>query len=93
MPATSAVLVQPLTATEIRSAHAATGRVAGQIRIPLNDLLENDFEWFLDKASCLLTGSPLLEDMTYRLVGADNGDAIFDIDGDPHEVLDAIDNE
>lgn len=65
-------LDKPLTAEDVDS----DGWVRGVIRVELSELISNDLEGVLDILSERLTGSGLLSDITYDVVGND-GDTLF----------------
>ena len=63
------------------------GQCSGVVAVDLNDIIDGDLESFLDLLSTLLTGSPMLSDIEYKVVGADAGDVLIEVDGDPTLIL------
>lgn len=68
----TAPLDKPLTEKDVDS----DGWVRGVIRLELSELISNDLEGVLDIMSERLTGSGLLSDIAYEVVGHD-GDTLF----------------
>lgn len=68
----TAPLDKPLTEKDVDS----DGWVRGVIRLELSELIRNDLEGALDIMSERLTGSGLLSDIAYEVVGHD-GDTLF----------------
>jgi hypothetical protein len=42
-----------------------------EVKVSLSELIDNDFEGFLDLISELATGAVLLQDISYSLIGVD----------------------
>jgi hypothetical protein len=63
--------------------------VTGRVAVSFNDVIEADFEVFLDAVSEKLVGSVLLQDISYRVVGViDDGTVEVEVTGDASMVLD-----
>jgi hypothetical protein len=79
-----------LTIQQIKAqASVSEYRVAGQVEIPLWEIIERDNGEFLDLLSIALIGSELLMDIQYSLIGAntENETLIFSVEGDVTEHL------
>lgn len=68
------------------------GYVTGRIVIPLSDIIDHDFEEFLDLVAEKLVDNDCLMDINYKAVGIDNiesGDAdiILEVSGDVSEII------
>lgn len=61
--------------------------IQGSILVDVNDLIGCDLETVLDHFSENLTGSPLLMDFSYNVVGAKDGDIRLLITGDASEII------
>lgn len=55
-----------------------------EVKVALSELLDNDFEGFLDLISELATGTQLLMDISYEIIGVDAEEqaVIFSVIGD-----------
>lgn len=89
------LLTKPLTLEEIRSGLSDAGQITGVVSIALNDIGNaegfDDFNTLLSEA---LTGSDLLEGISYEVVGfaADNVLHI-EVSGEANSVLEAVDED
>jgi hypothetical protein len=86
------VLTRPLTAKEAVKAADENGYIEGVIQVKLSDLVNNDYENFLDVISNALFDGPYLSDLQYEIVGCDRQDIVLllvsgQID---HELIDNI---
>lgn len=61
--------------------------IQGSILVDVNDLIGCNLETVLDHFSENLTGSPLLMDFSYNVVGAKDGDIRLLITGDASEII------
>jgi hypothetical protein len=63
------------------------GYITGTVAIDLGDVIDGDLEAFLDLLSEALTGSGLLMDINYRLVGVDDDHTMrLEVTGDPQQI-------
>jgi hypothetical protein len=83
-------LYAPLTMDQMRS--AKDHYISTKVLVDLDDIIELDFEGFLDLISELSTDSPLLTDIGYKAVGVHtNGCIIIEVDGLVEELLECED--
>ena len=85
------VLEAPLTIEQIKS--MVEGKLSDfitvRVQVSLNDIIENDFEWFLDELSEKVTGSiGGLTDIVYKPVDVTEGAIIIEVSGDVADFLD-----
>lgn len=85
------ILTRPYTIEEIK-ANLVDGRITGDVLVPVNEMVNLDLENILDRLSELLTGSPLLMGIDYRLIGSYDDCQILRVSGDPSEILRTEDN-
>lgn len=90
MPETP-LLREPLDASTIRARLDEYGYVTGCVAVETDEMIEGDLESFLDLISERLVGSSLGMDLSYRAVGVDDGDVVFEVTLDPSAVLDEAD--
>lgn len=57
------------------------------IKIHLEEVLEHNIESFLDLLSERATGSLLLMDIRFKVVGHDGNVLFIEVNGDPSEIL------
>lgn len=77
------VLDQPLSSQELRQRQDGNGYLSAVVRISLSQVIHSDFEAFLDALSEALTGTGMLMDIHYELVGCElTGDLLFKVSGD-----------
>lgn len=85
------VLDKPLSVKELSdlSKKDESGFITGVVPIDLDTLVEDgfDYEQFLDAISERLTGSVLLQDISYRVVGHDGNTLHIEVHGDPSSIL------
>lgn len=83
------LLEKPLTLDEIAEMRKKNrdGYISGVVHVDLNDVIEKDLEGFLDTLSSKLTGTELLSDIKYTVVGVEDGDLAIKVEGDPEMVL------
>jgi len=79
----------PMSSAEMHRASQASpdGRIRGAVRIPLERIVEANQQRFLGLCSKSLIGSILLEEVSYRLIGAEGGDALIEVCGHPRLAL------
>ena len=80
---------EPFSRSELIANATTTGQITGVVRFTIDEMVEGNFEGFLDRCSLRLTGSTLLEDVDYRLVGVEDGVALIQVTGDIREVLES----
>lgn len=68
------IMEKPYTEEELKKIANEDGAVEGIVAVGLNNVLETDFEGFLDIVSSLLIGNVLLQDISYKVVGCDSDD-------------------
>jgi hypothetical protein len=82
-------LTEPLTLDEIERQYNLTESVKGVVCMELNDMLEHDLDSFLDALGNKLTGSNLLMDISYQLVGVSEDHCmLIEVTGDPSMIFD-----
>jgi hypothetical protein len=62
--------------------------VCGVIAVDIHEFINNDLESFLDLISERLTGSPLLSDLDYKILGNKGDDIFLKVTGDASLILD-----
>ncbi len=83
----SPILSEPYTLEELKNRANNNNIVHGWVSLPLNQVIDNDFETFLDRLSCKLTGTELLSGTNYELVCNDDNNLIFYVEGDISLIL------
>ena len=78
----------PLSMHELRAASDAGEGARGVVRVSIDDVISLSPDGFLDMLSRLLTGSELLSDVDYKVVGAEDGDILIEVSGDQSQILD-----
>lgn len=63
------IVEHPYTPKEIRSSMKADDLISGVVKVELRDIINNDFEGFLDILSENLIGNPCLMGIDYKIVG------------------------
>lgn len=91
-------LEKPYTESEIRKLRDEDGYIEGCVAVPLSDIINSNFEEFLDLLALKLVGSDLLMAINYNAVGVsdtDGGDAniIIKVLGDTSELFDDDEEE
>ena len=69
------------------------GEVKGIVPILMEDLLDMNLDEFLDSLAEKLTGSSLLLDTRYEIVGHLENTLLLEVRGDPSEILKMEDEE
>ena len=80
------IVERPLSVDEIRSHMDGRGMIHGIVRISMAEAVRGEYEEFLDLLSMKLTGTELLTDISYNIVGTDpdsglSGEALIDVWG------------
>ena len=83
------ILSKPYTLEELKANADDNNIVYGWISLPLHQVIDNDFENFLDNLSLKLTGTELLSGTNYELVCNDDDNLIFYVEGDISLILEA----
>ena len=83
------ILSKPYTLEELKANADDNNIVYGWISLPLHQVIDNDFENFLDNLSLKLTGTELLSETNYELVCNDGDNLIFYVEGDISLILEA----
>ena len=78
------VLEKPLTKKQMKKqiADGTNSYVSGVVAVDLSDFIDNDLEGVLDLLSDRLTGSPLLSDINYEVVGHEGSTLHVRVNGD-----------
>ena len=85
---------EPLNYEDIRTTMDSNCYVTANISIHLFDILYNDVNEFLECLSNTLTGTPLLEDIKYKIIGVkENNILIVEVTGDVSSVLSVMESE
>jgi hypothetical protein len=73
----------PLTVDDIRGLMCAQGFVDGTIAVTTSEMIDNDYEGFLDLLENRLVGFQVLSDIQEEMVGADvtAGEVYFKVSG------------
>lgn len=66
---------------------SANGFVSGKVRVELSEMIGVDLEGFLDLISERLTGSELLCDLSYEIVGLSGETPVLLVTGDPQMII------
>lgn len=83
------VLKKPLSMGEMKRMMAETGQIEAIVPIAIADLIDYDFESFLDIISKRATGSDALMDIHYEAVQLINANVLaFRVTGDASTILD-----
>lgn len=75
------ILSEPYTLEELKANADDTNIVYGWVSLPLHQVINTDFENFLDNLSLKLTGTELLSGTDYKLVCNDDDNLIFYVAG------------
>ena len=83
--------MKPLSRQEMRATVRRGDYVSGVVAVDLGEIIDYDHEWLLNECSALLTGSELLMDISFKVVGH-HGDTLWlRVSGDASEVVRADD--
>ena len=82
------IWTEPMTIEEIKTQVDDSGFITGVIKLDLSNLIDNVLEAILDDIAERLVGSPLLMEVSYRIVGHE-GDTtlLLEVSGDASAVL------
>lgn len=82
-----------MTPEEVIAKRDGNNYVEGYVQIHISDIIDNDFESFLDLLSNALVGSDLLMDINYDLVALadEKNEVIFKVTGDISNILETED--
>ncbi|WCK57417.1 hypothetical protein PP175_25455 (plasmid) [Aneurinibacillus sp. Ricciae_BoGa-3] len=81
------VLSKPLTIQEIQE-QAVDNYIEGVVAVALSEIIERDFEGFLDLVSEALVGSSLLMNVNYSVVGnQDEYTVLINVSGDVSSIV------
>jgi hypothetical protein len=85
---TEPILDVPLTIDQIKERMNSAGYIKGIVPIRLHHIIDTDADGFLDLISDALTGTELLLDMSYQVVGTlDNDAVLIEVKGDVSMIL------
>lgn len=73
VPAKSLALDEPLTHDDVLKLADKNGYITGVVRVALSEVIENDIEGFLDILSERLLETDMLSELSYRIVGVEDG--------------------
>lgn len=99
IPSMEPVLDEPITAARLRSLYEAMGNevkpVTGVVRVDLGEVIDLNLEGFLDLLSERLTGTPLLGDIQYQVVGLGRSEdeLLIRVSGDVTQIVDDMGDE
>jgi hypothetical protein len=88
LPPDDDILYEPMTLDQIKSGLSSDGFITGKILVDMDSVVGLDPESFYDLISERLVGSDLGMDITYQVVGANNGSVVVQASLDPSAVLD-----
>lgn len=83
------ILSEPYTLEELKANADDNNIVYGWVSLPLHQVIDNDFERFLDNLSLKLTGTELLSGTNYELVCNADDNLIFYVEGDVSLILES----
>lgn len=63
------------------------GYIEGVVAVELSDIIDRDFDGFLDLLSEKLTGTELLMDINYQVVGHDENILFINVRGDVSDIV------
>lgn len=83
------ILTKPYTQEQIKDLSKDKLWISGIVKMDVSDLIDHDFEQFLDLCSDKLTDTELLMEIDYKVVGFDKDtqELFMKIEGNPEEVL------
>lgn len=82
------LLTKPLTMIEMFRSCNEDCYLEGEVLADLSDIINSDYEEFLDLLSVRLTGNPCLMDISYRVVDVlENNLLVISVRGDVSEIL------
>lgn len=81
------ILSEPYTLEELKQRANDNNIVYGWVSLPLHQVIDTDFESFLDNLSLKLTGTELLSGTNYELICNNDDNLIFYVAGDISLIL------
>lgn len=81
------ILSEPYTLEELKQRADDNNIVYGWVSLSLHQVIDTDFESFLDNLSLKLTGTELLSGTNYELICNDDDNLIFYVEGDISLIL------
>jgi hypothetical protein len=78
----------PLSQRYMRMMDLQGDLISGVVPIDLSDIIDLDFEEFLDEVSALLTGTDLLSDIEYHIVGHEEDTLWLKVEGNACHIVD-----
>ena len=81
-------ITKTMTIDDINKQKDEKNYIEGNIIVSLDDILDINIEDFMDILSTKLTGSPLLMDIGYQIIGTQNNNLIIHVTGDASSILD-----
>lgn len=89
------VMQKPYTMEQMKEALRGEGEgyIEGVVAVDLSDVIDNDLEGFLDLISYKMTGTELLMDITYNVVGHEEDMLFIRVRGDVSNIVDCEDDD
>lgn len=89
------VMQKPYTMEQMKEAFRGEndGYITGVVAVDLSDVIDNDLEGFLDLISYKMTGTELLMDITYNVVGHEEDMLFIRVRGDVSNIVDCEDDD
>jgi hypothetical protein len=83
------IMEKPYTKEQIKELTKDNLWISGIVRMDVSDLIDLDFEGFLDLCSEKLTDADLLMEVDYKIVGfnEEKQELFMKIEGNPEEIL------
>lgn len=82
------VLYKALTIKQIKKRMDEDNYIEGIVAVDLSEIIDNDYDGFIDLISEKLVGDVFLMDVEYSAVGCDGNDTIFiKVSGDASNIL------
>jgi hypothetical protein len=78
---------KPYTVEEMLNIKDEFSFIKGIVRMDITDIADDGFETFLDNLSEKLTGTDILMDISYRVVGHERNSVLIEVIGDASEIL------
>lgn len=85
------LITEPMTIQQLKAEATEDGWIEGVIPVDLSTFTDNDLESLLDILSEQLTGSPLLSQISYHVVGHEGNTLHIRVEGDISLILDCED--
>ena len=89
------VMQKPYTMEQMKEALRGEneGYIEGVVAVDLSDVIDNDLEGFLDLISYKMTGTELLMDINYNVVGHEEDMLFIKVRGDVSNIVDCEDDD